>query len=144
MEDHKAMKVENQVRPGPENIKAFLAGKEEPVVMVNLIKFKEKAEYADGRESKLTGQEAYGLYAAEMRKLVEAAGGRFLFGGEVESLLLGEVEELWDVVGLVEYTSPKSLLVISSSPEFAEIEKHREAGLAGQLNLTVRSGGFSD
>jgi uncharacterized protein (DUF1330 family) len=138
------MKVENRVRPGSENVQAFLAGKEEPVVMVNLLKFKPRAEYADGRETDLTGEEAYGLYAAEMRKLVGAAGGRFLFGGRVESLLLGEVEELWDTVGLVEYTSPRSLLTISSSPEFAEIEKHREAGLAGQLNLAVRSGGFAD
>ena len=134
------MKVENQVQPNPESVQSFLAGKEEPVVMVNLLKFKDRASYADGRETGLTGQEAYGLYAQEMRKLVEGAGGRFLFGGEVESLLLGEVEELWDVVGLVEYPSPKSLLQIASSPAFLEIEIHRVAGLAGQLNLAVRGG----
>ncbi len=138
------MKVENKVHPGPENVQAFLAGRDEPVVMVNLLKFREKAEYADGRDTDLTGQQAYGLYAAEMRKLVEADGGSFLFGGVVESLLLGEVEELWDVVGLVEYRSPKSLVRIASSPGFAEIEKHREAGLAGQLNLAVRAGGLAD
>jgi uncharacterized protein (DUF1330 family) len=138
------VKVENKVHPGPENVQAFLAGKDEPVVMVNLLKFREKAEYADGRDTDLTGQQAYGLYAAEMRKLVEADGGRFLFGGVVESLLLGEVEELWDVVGLVEYRSPSSLVQIASSPGFAEIEKHREAGLAGQLNLAVRAGGLVD
>ena len=133
------MKVENRVQPSPENIHAFLAGKDEPVVMVNLLKFREKAAYADGRDSDLSGQQAYQLYAAEMKKLVEADGGRFLYGGEVESLLLGEVEELWDLVGLVEYPSPKSLLRIASSPDFQEIEIHRIAGLAGQLNLTVRT-----
>ena len=134
------MKVENQVQPGPENVKAFLAGKDEPVVMVNLLKFKAKASYADGRETDLTGQQAYQLYASEMRKLVEGAGGRFLFGGVVESLLLGEVEDLWDMVGLVEYPTPKSLIQIASSPDFAKIETHREAGLAGQLNIAVRGG----
>ena len=138
------MKVENAVHPRPENVRAFMSGRDEPVVMVNLLKFKEKAEYADGRDTDLTGEQAYALYAAEMRKLVEADGGRFLFAGAVESLLLGEVEELWDVVGLVEYTSPKSLIRIASSPDFAEIEKHREAGLAGQLNLAVRAGGLAD
>jgi uncharacterized protein (DUF1330 family) len=138
------MKVENQVRPGPDNIRAFLAGKAEPVVMLNLLKFKPRADYADGRPTQLTGREAYALYAAGMRPLVEAAGGRFLFGGEIESLLLGEVEDLWDVVGLVEYPSPSSLVEIAASPAFAEIEQHREAGLAGQLNLAVRSGGFAD
>ena len=138
------MKVENQVQPSPENIKAYLSGKAEPVVMVNLLKFREKAAYADGRDTRLSGQAAYGLYAREMRKLVEAAGGRFLFGGAVESLLLGEVEELWAAVGLVEYPTPRSLTEIASSPAFQEIETHRIAGLAGQLNLAVRSGGLGD
>jgi uncharacterized protein (DUF1330 family) len=134
------MKVENQVHPQPESVRKFLAGEPEPVVMVNLLKFKEKAAYADGRDTELSGAEAYQLYAVEMRKLVEAAGGRFIFGGSVESLLLGEVEELWDVVGLVEYPTPGALVTIAQSPEFQEIEKHREAGLAGQLNLAVRGG----
>ena len=136
------MKVENQVEPPPEQVRTFLSGKDGPVVMVNLLKFKERASYADGRETELSGFEAYQLYASEMRKLVEAAGGRFLFAGQVESLLLGEVEELWDTVGLVEYPSPKALVQIATSPGFQEIEAHREAGLAGQLNLAVREGGI--
>jgi uncharacterized protein (DUF1330 family) len=133
------MKVENQVNPSGENLQRFLAGKQEPVVMVNLLKFKPRAVYADGRETDLTGEQAYRLYASAMRELVEAAGGRFIYAGAVESLLLGEVEQLWDVVGLVEYPSPQSLLAIASTPEFAEIEVHREAGLAGQLNIAVRT-----
>jgi len=133
------VKVENQVHPGGDSVGTFLSGKPEPVVMVNLLKFKEKASYADGRETDLSGADAYQLYAAGMRKLVEAEGGRFLFGGRVESLLLGEVEELWDVVGLVEYPTPQTLVKIASTPEFAALEVHRVAGLAGQLNLAVRA-----
>jgi len=134
------MNVENQVRPSPEAIQAFLGGEDAPVVMVNLLKFREKAQYADGRETSLSGRDAYQLYASEMRKRVEGAGGRFIFGGSVEGLLLGDVEEAWDAVGLVEYPSPKTLVTIASSPDFGEIEVHREAGLAGQLNITTREG----
>ena len=119
----------------------YLSGADEPVVMVNLLKYRERAEYEDGRATELTGSEAYALYAIEMRKLVEAAGGRFLYVGQVESLLIGEVEELWDAVGLVEYPSPKSLVTITATPEFHEIEKHRVAGLAGQLNIAARTRG---
>jgi len=133
------MKVENQVEPSRENLVEYLSGADEPVVMVNLLRFRERAEYEDGRATELTGAQAYGLYGKEMRKLVEAAGGRFLYIGDVESLLLGEVEDLWDAVGLVEYPSPKSLVTITSSPEFQEIEKHRIAGLAGQLNIAART-----
>jgi uncharacterized protein (DUF1330 family) len=133
------VKVENEVHPDPEAVKAFLAGAAEPVVMVNLLEFRDRAVYADGRETSLTGREAYGLYARAMRKLVEAAGGRFLWAGEVESLLLGRVEKLWDTVALVEYPTPGALVQIAASPEFREIEQHREAGLAGQLNLAARA-----
>ena len=137
------MKVENQVSPGREQIQAFLSTQGGgPVAMVNLLKFREKAEYEDGRETDLSGAEAYALYAGEMRKLVEGSGGKFIFGAQVVGLLLGEVEELWDMVGVVEYPEPASLLKIASSPKFQEIEKHREAGLAGQLNITTRVGQF--
>jgi uncharacterized protein (DUF1330 family) len=136
------MKVQNELTPqNPANIQAFLAC-EGPVCMVNLLKFREKAEYEDGRETDLTGQEAYMLYGAEMRKLVEASGGRFIFSATVNSLLLGEVEDLWDVIGIVEYSSSKALMEISSSPEFQAIEVHRHAGLEGQLNITTQEGGL--
>lgn len=135
------MKVENQVHPSPESVQAFVAS-EGPVCMVNLLKFKERAEYPDGRDPQLSGREAYYRYGMEMKKLVEARGGRFLFAASVEGLLLGVVEDLWDEVGIVEYPSARSLVEIASTPEFREIEVHRVAGLAGQLNLTTRSGGL--
>ena len=137
------MKVENEVNPLPEQIKAFVGAEGGgPVCMVNLLKFRDQAVYEDGRETDLSGQQAYQLYAVEMKKLVEASGGRFIFGAEVVGLLLGHVDELWDMVGIVEYPEPAALLSIASSPEFREIEKHREAGLAGQLNITTREAAF--
>ena len=130
------MKVENQVQPSAENIRAFVSS-EGPVCMVNLLRYREKARYEDGRDSELSGREAYYRYAREMKKLVESKGGRFLFSGRVEGLLLGLVEDLWDEVGIVEYPSARALLEIASTPEFQAIEVHREAGLAGQLNITT-------
>jgi uncharacterized protein (DUF1330 family) len=139
--EEQSVKVENSVSPKPEQIKEF-AAVEGAVMMVNLLKYRDKAVYEDGRETDLSGRDAYALYAKEMVKLVEASGGRFVFGSEVTSLLLGEVEELWDQVGIVEYPSSKDLLAIASSPEFQAIEVHRVAGLAGQLNITTREGGL--
>lgn len=130
------MKVENQVQPEADQIHEFVAT-EGPVCMVNLLKFREKAAYADGRDPDLSGREAYMRYGNEMRKLVEGSGGRFIFSSEVRGALLGRIEEMWDAVGIVEYPSAKSLLEIASTPEFQAIEVHRAAGLAGQLNLTT-------
>jgi len=103
--------------------------------MVNLIKFKAKAEYEDGRETHLTGREAYELYEAGVKKLLHGIGGGIGFEGDVERLALGEIEELWDVVGLAVWPSRQVMLEVMQSKEFREISVHRTAGLAGQLNI---------
>jgi len=78
--------------------------------MVNLLKFKDKAEYSDGRESDLTGEQAYGLYGTEVSKLLLEFGGGGMFSAEVERMMLGEVEELWDKVAIAMYPSREAML----------------------------------
>lgn len=59
------MEVQNKLSPSEEQIMGFFEpGVEGPIFMVNLLKFKEKAEYADGRKTDLTGAEAYRIYGA--------------------------------------------------------------------------------
>ena len=55
--------------------------------------------------------------------------------GEVERLMLGEVEELWDAVAIAKYPSRAAMGEMIGSPEYQAIEVHRSAGLAGQLNI---------
>ncbi len=136
------MKFENSLRPSDEQLKSFFAragtGQDGPVVMVNLLKFRERAAYPDGRDAHLSGQEAYMRYGIEVAKLVSKLGGRMVFGGTVDGLMLGECEELWDHVALVEYPSRAAFMEMIMSPDYHAIEVHREAGLAGQLNIGVR------
>ena len=104
--------------------------------------FKAKAEYADGRETDLSGAEAYGLYGEAVAGLLVKHGGGPMFGGRVERLMLGEVEELWDTIAIAMYPSRQAMLDMISSPEYQEISVHRSAGLAGQLNIeTINASG---
>lgn len=137
------MKVENAVYPRGEQISDVVAkGDNAPIVMVNLLKFKPKAEYKDGRATSDDGRAAYNRYGDEMLKFVTANGGRVLFVGEAKSLVIGSVEDMWDVVALVEYPSAAAFAKIAMSPEVAKIGVHREAGLAGQLLIqTVQRAG---
>jgi uncharacterized protein (DUF1330 family) len=133
------MNVVNAVFPAPEQAMDFFGGPENgPFVMVNLLKFKPKAEYDDGSDAHLTGAEAYARYGDAVRALVENIGGKVRYSGEVTGLLLGEVEELWDMVALAEYPSLAAFRAMALSPEMAAIEHHRRAGLAGQLNIRTR------
>ena len=139
------MKVTNEVMPrDPERIAAMQEpGPDGPIVMVNLLKFRERAQYPDGRDPELSGREAYMRYGRAVAELLPRFGGRALFAGDVTFLALGQVEELWDEVALAEYPNRAALWAMSSSPEWREIAVHREAGLAGQLNIeTTYAGGL--
>ena len=130
------MQVVNKVYPNKEQIKGFMEPVSEgPICMVNLLKFKEKAEYDDGRDTDLTGREAYALYEEGVKKLLQEIGGGVGFEGDVERLALGEVEELWDVVALAVWPSRGVMFEVMQSPDMQAISVHRSAGLAGQLNL---------
>ena len=132
------MNVENALYPTGERIRALLGdASAEPIVMLNLLKFRARAEYADGHKSELSGRQAYNLYGEAMRKLVEREGGKFVFAADIKSLVIGEVDDMWDVAALVEYPSPAAFARIASSPEVAEIGVHRAAGLEGQLLIRV-------
>jgi uncharacterized protein (DUF1330 family) len=133
------MKVENAVTPNKEQLAGFLEGDTEtPIKMVNLLKFKDKAEYEDGRETSLSGKEAYKIYADEVLGHIERVGGKSIFFGEVQRLMLGEVEELWDWVAIAEYPSRKAMLEMIINSEYQKSEEHRSAGLAGQLNIETK------
>jgi len=130
------MQVVNKVYPNKEQIKGFMEPVSEgPICMVNLLKFKEKAEYEDGRDTDLTGREAYALYEEGVKKLLQEIGGGIGFEGDVERLALGEVEELWDVVALAVWPSRGAMFEVMQSPEMQAISVHRSAGLAGQINI---------
>ncbi|HIG41438.1 MAG: DUF1330 domain-containing protein [bacterium] len=133
------MRVENKVSPNEEQMKGFMEGDtDSPIHMVNLLKFKENAEYADGRETDLTGAQAYAIYGQEVQAHLAKVGGSGVFSGRVSRLMLGEVEDLWDVVAIATYPSKKAMLQMITDPEYIESAKHRTAGLAGQLNIETK------
>lgn len=132
------MNVENAVTPTPEQIQELAEeGHDRPIYMVNLLKFKEKAEYEDGRETDLTGQEAFGIYGTEVVAHLAKVGGKPVIAGQVTGLRLGVVEELWDAVAIAMYPNRKAMLTMVMDPEYLKSAVHRAAGLAGQLNIEM-------
>jgi len=132
------LKVENALYPVAKQIDALRSDlSPKPIVMLNLLKFRAKAEYPDGRKTDLTGAQAYGIYADAMRQVVERQGGKFLFAGDVKYLVVGDVENLWDIAALVQYPSAAEFAKITTSAEVTEIGVHRAAGLEGQLLICV-------
>ena len=127
------MEVINRVSPSEEQMQGFMApGHDDPIYMLNLLKFKEKAEYEDGRETDLTGAEAYAIYGAEVVEHLAKVGGAPMFSARVERLMLGEVEELWDTVQPSPCTPPgQAMLDMMSSPDYQASAVHRSRRAGG-------------
>lgn len=105
-----------------------------PFYMVNLIRFRDEAQYPDGRETDLTGREANDLYAPT--EFIEAIGARPVFVGEVDRTTLGG-EGVWDQVAIVEYPCPLALFAMSAHPEFQARSIHKEAGVEASIVMVT-------
>ena len=127
------------IYPAPEQIQHLLTGPaDRPVVMVNLLRFKPRA---DAPDEGLSGEEAYRRYADAMRTIVESRGGRFLWVGRVDSQVIGTGGEGFQMIGLVEYPSRQAFLAIATDPEVQEIGVHRAAGLESQWLIAATTEG---
>jgi uncharacterized protein (DUF1330 family) len=67
-------------------------------------------------------------------------GAEPILGGKVSRLMLGEVEDLWDSIALARYPSRKAMVEMMMDSDYQESEKHRSAGLEGQLNIEFKEG----
>ncbi|AXE64081.1 hypothetical protein HPO_05442 [Hyphomonas polymorpha PS728] len=117
--------VQELMKPGPDG----------PIFMVNLLKFKEKAEYEDGRASDLSGRDAYMIYGRAVTEILPKFGGKAIFAADVTFLSLGKAEELWDEVAIAMYPKRADMVRMSMSTEWQAAAVHRTAGLKGQLNI---------
>lgn len=132
------MQVINELYPGdPASLLAWARepGPAGPLCMVNLLRFREQAAYPDGRDAALSGRAAYARYAAAVSRLLPEFGGYALLALDVSSLILGQVESLWDEIAIAVYPDRGAMLRMSMSSQWQAIAVHRSAGLAGQLNI---------
>lgn len=98
-----------------------------PVVMLNLLKFKSAAG-ADG-DTDESGEDAYRRYGEAALAMVAERGGKLLWAGTADQILIGDPTQDWDTVALVQYPSRAAFIDMVSQPEYQEAHQHRERGL---------------
>ena len=123
--------------PTPQQIQTLLSGPpDQPVVMVNLLRFK---RIADAPNDTISGEDGYRRYAEKMIAFVKSKGGRVIWSGRVDSQVIGESGDFFHMVGLVEYPSRQVFVEIATDPYVQEIGLHRASGLEGQWLLAATS-----
>ena len=101
--------------------------REGPIHMLNLVRLRAQAAYPDGR--KATGAEAYAAYGRDSGPVFERLGGRIVWQGRFELMLIGPAEERWDHCFIAEYPSVAAFAEMIRDPVYREAVKHRQAAV---------------
>lgn len=103
------------------------------IVLLNLLKFKEIADYTSHGNIKptleITGEEAYRLYLENTIPELEKVGSRILYYGKSGRYLIGPQHLKWDAVLLVEHASVAKFMEFSQSNDYLICAGHRTAAL---------------
>jgi len=96
-----------------------------PVVMINLLRYREQAEYpAEFDAEPCSGREAYRRYSGTAFPMIQASGGRVVIWGAFQASVIAPPGEEWDDVFLVEYPSRQAMLSAAGAPEYRAIVPH--------------------
>ncbi len=129
------------IEPSPEKLQKLIAdaNDESPIVMINLLRYRDRAEYPKGSdETPCSGEEAYQRYAALVLPMVGEVGGKVVWRGNVKHVVIGPAGEEWDEALLVQYSSRRAFLTMVNRPDYLRAAVHRSAALAdSRLIATV-------
>jgi hypothetical protein len=99
----------------------------EPMWALNLMHYRDVADYRDGRDTAISGREADDRYAP-FGPLAEV-GARIVLVADVVEQLAGH-DVRWDRVAVVRYPSRRAIAELEQLPSFRELHHHKEAGMA--------------
>ncbi len=104
-----------------------------PIEMINMIRFRGRAEYSDGEApdgAVPTGAEAYATYGALAGPFVAATGGRRSWASSRSTVVFGPADEEWDAVFAVRYPNRAAFIALVTDPGYQAIAHHRAAAVA--------------
>ena len=108
---------------------------DEPVVMLNLLKYRDQAEAGHGVDG-LTGRQAYEKYGRAFAELQPRFGGEPIWMGRGEHTVIGDVE--WDIIILVRYPTRRQFIAMFNDPDYAAIAPMRAAALSDSRLIESR------
>ena len=108
---------------------------EAPVVMVNLMRFRQRSLDGDG-----SGWDAYLRYSALTVPMIKARGGTLLWTGDAKAVPLGAEEgNQWDYLALVYYPSVAAFIDMMTSADYeSACDFHRRNGCEKHVIICTR------
>jgi uncharacterized protein (DUF1330 family) len=104
-----------------------------PVVMLNLLRFRQVADYSAHPElapaEPISGAAAFDRYIAHTLPYLKESGGEILLLGEGGGFLIGPAEERWDRAALVRQSSVQAFMAFANNAGYLAGLGHRTAAL---------------
>lgn len=110
-----------------------------PIAQVNLLKFRIKAAYGPDEAEHAndeSGVVAYQRYVDAFRAAAAEVGGSCLLYGHAERYFIGQGD--WDAVLIMHFPNRAAFIATLNHSDYAEMHRHRAAGLLCQDLLTTR------
>ena len=109
--------------------------------MLNLVRFRERAAYEDGRAA--TGAEAYAAYGRESGPIFARVGGTQLWLAKPEVTLIGPSDEAWHTAFVAVYPNAGAFMEMVTDPDYRQAVKHRQAAVEDSrlIRLSPRQAG---
>lgn len=122
------------IAPDQENLAAFAAWPDdEPINMLNFLKYRDLAEYPEGHEHAekgWTGREAYEEYGRAIAGPFSKVGASVVWRGAFQATTIGSADEIWDDMLIVRYPSAEAFFAMTSDPEYLAGAANRTAALS--------------
>lgn len=109
------------------------------IIMINLLKFRDKAQYPDGSIA-CSGREAYQAYRKTAAKTLAVIGGELFWQGPVHGCLIAPEGETWDEAMLIKYPSIEAFEKMVAMPEYQQGAVHRTAALEDSRLIATLAG----
>ncbi|RZV32808.1 MAG: DUF1330 domain-containing protein [Sphingomonadaceae bacterium] len=135
---------ETYIDPSPANFAAFKAlPRDEPIQMLNLLRYREKAEYPEGhalRGNGLTGRRAYEEYGKTSGPIFQRVGGTIVWRGAFQTMVTGPDDERWDDGFVAQYPNSGAFFEMIKDPEYQKAVVNRTAALVDSRLVRFQPG----
>jgi len=124
---------ETYIDPSRTNFEAFKdLPRDEPIHMLNLLLFRDHAEYPEGHEhhgNGWSGRRAYHEYGKTSGPVFARVGGSIVWRGAFQTMVIGPDDRRWHDGFVAQYPNAGAFLEMVKDPEYQKAVVNRNAAL---------------
>lgn len=132
------------IDPSRASFDAFKAlPRDEPIHMLNLLTYRDQAEYPTGHEHAgkgWSGRRAYQEYGTASGPIFRRVGGSIVWRGAFQCMVTGPEQMRWDDGFIAQYPNAAAFLEMVKDPEYQLAVVNRTAALADSRFIRFKPG----